>query len=101
MNGILALLDIGTIVIDGTGCIGDEVRKRVGHDEWFSNTVTDIVSLMLPSEVQTFAADEIQTLESFDLKRRGHGIFDGFKEAVNIFRIYASNVFESCIQSVR
>lgn len=85
MNGILALLDIGTTILDGPGCIGDEVRKRVGRDEWFSNTVMDIVSFMLPSEVQTFATDDMDTLEEFDLKRRRYGIFDGFKEVVNIF----------------
>ncbi|KAG9591375.1 hypothetical protein KCU77_g6349, partial [Aureobasidium melanogenum] len=85
MNGILALLDIGTSIISGGDCIGEEVRKQIGYDEWFSNKAIDIAVRMLPSEVQAFAEDDMETLENFDLKRKVHGVFDGFEDVVNIF----------------
>ncbi|CAD0088914.1 unnamed protein product [Aureobasidium mustum] len=85
MNAILALLDIGNIIIDGTNSISAEVRKQVGYNESFAKTVMDIVALMLPSEVQAFAEDDIQTLEEFSIKRRACDIFDGFEEVVNHF----------------
>ncbi|KAG9837831.1 hypothetical protein KCU98_g10069, partial [Aureobasidium melanogenum] len=85
MNGILALLDIGTIIISGGDCIDEEVRKQIGYDDWFSNKAIDIAVRMLPSEVQAFAEDDMETLEDFDLKRKVHGVFDGFEDVVNIF----------------
>lgn len=86
INAVLALCDIGTTVMTGGDCIGDEVRIRVGHEEFLVNTMSDIVNSMSHFEIRAFR-DDIVKLEDFNTKRRIWRVFDGFRESSILSRM--------------
>ncbi|KAH0383960.1 hypothetical protein KCU92_g4879, partial [Aureobasidium melanogenum] len=83
INAVIALCDIGTTIMKGGDCIGDEVRTRVGHEEFLVNTMSDIVNSMSHFEIRAFR-DDIVALEDFNIKRKIYRVFDGFRDVYDL-----------------
>ncbi|KAH0345724.1 hypothetical protein KCU81_g4250, partial [Aureobasidium melanogenum] len=86
INAVLALCNTGSTVMTGGDCIGDEVRARVGHEEFLVNAMSDIMNSMSHFEIMAFR-DDIVKLENFNMKRRIWRVFDGFRESSILSRM--------------
>ncbi|KAG9697268.1 hypothetical protein KCU95_g338, partial [Aureobasidium melanogenum] len=83
INAVLALCNTGSTVMTGGDCIGDEVRARVGHEEFLVDAMSDIMNSMSHFEIMAFR-DDIVKLEDFNTKRRIWRVFDGFREVFDL-----------------
>lgn len=82
INALFALREIGSIVAVGGDCIGAEVRKQVGYDDFLVKTMRIIADFMTIDEKRDLDSVGISALEAFDKERKAYCVFGDFPEVL-------------------
>ncbi|CAD0088882.1 unnamed protein product [Aureobasidium mustum] len=97
VKAVLALCRIGSIVANGEGVIGEEIRKSMGQESGFMGDLWKLVGYMNDSDKLYLGQREdlMRTVERFDSDSQSACIFEGSEKIVSCFKRAAGDLEDS------